>query len=105
TLMKRADRNRIRERTSAALALYKQAVDLRPQAAKPHVGMGWCYVDLDRMRQAADAFAYAITLDKDLAEAHFGLAEAQRFGGNKAAALRSYKRYLELSPSGPDAPV
>src|SRR5690606_821599 len=60
TLMKRADASRIRERTSAALSLYKQAVDLRPRAAKPHVGMGWCYLDLDKTRAAKDAFAYAI---------------------------------------------
>ncbi len=104
-LLKRADKSRIRERTSAALKLYKQAVDLRPQAAKPHVGMGWCYLDLENNRAAVDAFAYAIILDKDLGEAHFGLAEAQRYSGKKEAALRSYKRYLELSPSGPDAPV
>lgn len=104
-LIKRAESARVRERTSTALALYKKAAELRPDATRPHVGMGWCYLDLERTRQAADAFAHAISLDKDLAEAHFGLGETMRMLGNKAAALRAYKRYLTLAPMGPDAPM
>lgn len=105
SLIARADKERMRERTRAAVTLYKQAVDLRPRAAKPHVGLGWSYIDLDQMRAARSAFAYAISLDETLPEAHFGLAEAHRYGGDKAAAIRAYKRYLELAPSGADAPV
>lgn len=104
-LMRRAEGARIRDRSSTALSLYRQAAAERPRAARPHVGIGWCYLDLDRPRQAADAFAHALTLERDLAEAHFGLAEAMRYSGNKSAALRAYKRYLVLSPSGPDAPI
>lgn len=105
TLIARADKARMRERTRAAVALYKQAADLRPRAAKPHVGLGWSYIDLDQMRAARNAFAFAISRDETLPEAHFGLAEAHRYGGDKAAAIRAYKRYLELAPTGADAPV
>jgi predicted Zn finger-like uncharacterized protein len=104
-LMKQADRNRIRERTKKALALYEQAAQLKPSAAKPWAGIGWCYLDLDQPGRAVDAFNKAIGRAGGLAEAHFGRAEALSLSGNKAKAAASYRRYLELAPNGPDAAV
>ena len=34
-----------------------------------------------------------------------GLAEAYRYSGNKKQAILYYKRYLELTPDGPNSPA
>jgi len=103
SLMKKADRARIGDRTKTALKFYKQAHELKNHEGAPLIGMGWAYIDLGRTSQAVSAFKRALVEDPSAVVAQFGLAEAYAIRGENAAAIRAYKKYLKRAPSGPDA--
>lgn len=101
----RAESLREKGRSSSALTQYKRALEQNPQGAAALLGTGWCYIDLGKFSAAAAAFRQVIASDKAAPVAHFGLAEALRYAGDQAGAIRSYQKYLELAPSGSDAVV
>lgn len=92
-------------RSRTASAAYRAALKKRPRSVKALAGLGWASIDRGRNRSAIRLFEKALDYDAGYAEAHFGLAEARRYDGQKARAIASYKRFLELSPTGPDANV
>lgn len=104
-LMAAAGRAAKAGRSRTASAAYRAALKKRPRSVPALVGLGWASIDRGRNRSAVRLFEKALDYDAGFAEAHFGLAEARRYDGQKARAIASYKRYLELSPSGPDANV
>jgi hypothetical protein len=63
------------------------------------------YVALQRKNyiQAIRFFRLALMTNPPNGTALFGLAESYRASGQHAAALRAYRRYVELMPNGPDA--
>lgn len=103
SLMKRANRARVGDKTRTALGLYKEAVKMRGSDAKPHVGLGWSYLDMGKARRAMGAFRQATKLAPDLAVAHFGYAEAALAAGENAKAAAAYETVLRLDPVGPDS--
>lgn len=103
SLMKRANRARVGDKTRTALGLYKEAVKMRPADAKPHVGLGWSYLDLGQARRAMGAFRQATKLAPDLPVAHFGYAEAALAAGERSKAAAAYEIVLRLDPVGPDS--
>ncbi|MEW5851694.1 MAG: zinc-ribbon domain-containing protein [Myxococcota bacterium] len=100
-----ADKARDRGQTQKALALYLKANELSPDRAEPHVGLGWCYIDQEKMAAALGEFDRALQLNSRYAEAHLGLGEVHKFRGDKQNAIKHYKRYLDILPNGPDADV
>ncbi|MCP4499140.1 MAG: hypothetical protein GY822_04125 [Deltaproteobacteria bacterium] len=102
-VLRRADRARIADRTRSSLKLYKKAHQLREHEAKPLVGMGWAYIDLGRASKAVGVFKHARVENPSVVVAQFGLAEAYGLLGEKAAAIRAYKKYLRIAPGGSDA--
>jgi predicted Zn finger-like uncharacterized protein len=104
-LMNKADRLRRSDRSRQALGLYQKAAQLRPSDPRPHVGIGWANLDVERTSSAIGAFKKALALDSEMAEAHLGLGEAHRGRDDKAAAITAFKAYLRLAPAGEEAGV
>ena len=68
---------------------------------------GSAYVLMDRRRPLAaiGLFKQALSNAPNYAPALFGLGEAYRSEGDAAQAIDAYKRYLDQSPGGADAPA
>jgi predicted Zn finger-like uncharacterized protein len=105
SLMQRAERASVNEKPAAARDFFQRALKQRPGSVRANIGLGWACLDLDKNAEAQKAFRKAVSLDEGNSDAHFGLAEALRFGGNKTAALEEYKAYLRLDPNGKEASV
>ena len=104
-LYRAAERARRAGRCGKALSLYQKATALDDGRPRAWSGLGWCSLDLGRNEAAVRSFERAVRLDGRLAEARFGLAEALRFSGDRTAAVRAYRAYLERWPDGEDAAV
>jgi len=104
-LLAKAERLRRSDRSRLALSLYQKAAQMRPTDARPHLGLGWANLDLDRGAAAVVAFKKALSLDGGLADAQLGLGEAHRGRGEHAAAVTAFKAYLRLAPNGDEANV
>jgi predicted Zn finger-like uncharacterized protein len=90
---------------SQALAMFEQASQVNPSSPEPDSGRGIAYSNLEQWGKAITAFQAAIKKNPEYSEAVMGLAEAYRYKGDKPQAVLYYKRYLELTPDGPDAPA
>ena len=53
--------------------------------------------DLDRRREAAEAYRETIRVDPEYADAYFNLARLLEQGGDRKAALRYLKTYRRLT--------
>ncbi len=105
TLLRQADALREREKAVAALNLYGQAHELRPDRVEPLTGRGLSLLDLGNAPVAEAAFLQALKLDDRHGPAIMGLAEAARLQGRTARAIEYYQRYLDVLPDSPEAPV
>jgi predicted Zn finger-like uncharacterized protein len=90
--------------TWRAFTVAKKIVEREPNA-ESWVRLGWASIDVNRMDDALRSFQRATRLDGGLAEAHLGVAEANRFLGNKAAAKESYETFLRLAPNSREASI
>jgi predicted Zn finger-like uncharacterized protein len=100
--MARGDSLRERDRTQQALDAYGRAAELRASAAEPHVGKGWCFLDLDKPHLALAAFDRAIKANARYAMAYYGMAESHRALGDTAKAIAAYEQFIDRAPAGPD---
>ncbi|MFN0063223.1 MAG: zinc-ribbon domain-containing protein [Myxococcaceae bacterium] len=99
------NRLRERERFQQALVAYGKAVAMEPENVEALTGRAMVLLDLDERLEAETAFLAALKADPRHLEAVMGLAETYRAMNRKADAVKYYERYLELAPSGPEAPV
>ena len=88
-----------------ALALFAQASELDASSPEPDSGRGLAYSNLEKWDQAIAAFKDALKKSPEYTEAVMGLAEAYRYKGSKDKAIIYYRKYLDLTPDGPDAPA
>jgi len=102
-LVAQARKLRERGRTDAALALYRQAVDLEPASAAALAGRGACYLETSDYASAEADFRAALENDPRNAEALFGMAETYRYMGKDREAVTFYERFLAVHPEGDDA--
>jgi predicted Zn finger-like uncharacterized protein len=102
-----AEAARLREKgeIEKALDIYGALVDEEPDNVDALAGRGLCYLDLERYPPAEASFQAALEVDPRQADALLGLAEAYRWQGKKADAIRYYERYLAAHPGGEDAEV
>jgi predicted Zn finger-like uncharacterized protein len=75
------------------------------KSASPPALAAQGYVAFNRRQfpQAIALFKQALAGNPSNGTALFGLAEAYRESGQKAPALKCYRRYIQILPSGPDA--
>ncbi|MCS6856755.1 MAG: zinc-ribbon domain-containing protein [Sandaracinaceae bacterium] len=90
-----------------AIAAYEQALSLAPDRAEWWYRLGRLALDAGRVQDSARALSRAIALAEAapsdppwLADAHRTIGEAQKFLGNREAAVEHYKHYLRLAPQG-----
>jgi tetratricopeptide (TPR) repeat protein len=104
-LLNKAERLRQSDRAGQALGLYERASEMEPTDAEGYIGLGFCYIDLENSGAAISSFKQALRYAPRMSDAHIGLAEAYRMKGDKVNAIKHYKRYLDIMPTGPEAPV
>jgi len=80
-----------------------QASAARPNAPPSLAAQGYVALNHRQPSRAIVLFKRALASNPTNGTALFGLAEAYRNAGQSAPALQSYRRYVELLPSGPDA--
>ncbi len=89
-----------------ARAAYEAAVKAGPESSEAAFKLGRLYLDSGKRKPAADMLERALKLAGDkaafAAEAYLLLGDAHRESKENDAAIRAYKRYLELAPA--DAP-
>jgi predicted Zn finger-like uncharacterized protein len=97
-------------RAATARAAKAAAAPHHPTAAPsgaasgaPQAAQGYAALNRRQFDQAINFFKQALASNPSNGTALFGLAEAYRETGQKAQALKCYRRYIQLLPSGPDA--
>lgn len=68
-----------------------------------HAVQGYMALDRQQYAEAARLFHQTLAESPSNGTAMFGLAEAYRSLGHRSAAIRTYRRYVEVLPKGPDA--
>jgi predicted Zn finger-like uncharacterized protein len=91
--------------TGKAQKLYDEAMRLQPQGVAAMTGSAYVLMDKRRPLAAIGLFKQALSNAPNYAPALFGLGEAYRGEGDVPQAIEAYKRYLEQSPTGTDAPA
>ncbi len=79
-----------------ALDTLREGLALYPNAVELHVGVGYARVARDEFAWARRSFEEALVLDPDHEDALAGLGETLLKFGQTAAAVRSFRRILEL---------
>ena len=79
-----------------AHAAFERAAVLNPDDAEVFYNLGVAREAMNAPGPAASAYARAIALRPGWAEAHFNLGKAHRDRGDKPAAIRTYRRFLQL---------
>jgi tetratricopeptide (TPR) repeat protein len=82
-----------------ALALLREGLGLYPNAVELHVGVGYARLARDEFAWARRAFEEGLVLDPEHEDALAGLGEVLLKLGQTEAAVRSFRRILELGYS------
>ncbi len=88
---------------SEAVAAYKKAVELNPNAAGALVNLGTIHYHLRKFKESADYYQKAIDVDPRYALAHFNLGNLYDEQGQTEKAFEHYEMALKLSPDYADA--
>jgi tetratricopeptide (TPR) repeat protein len=88
---------------SEAIAAYKKAVELNPNAAGALVNLGTIHYHLRKFKEAADYYQKAIDVDPRYALAHFNLGNLRDEQGETEKAFEHYGTALKLNPDYADA--
>ncbi|HET6162869.1 MAG TPA: FG-GAP-like repeat-containing protein, partial [Planctomycetota bacterium] len=86
------------ESEAAGTEALRFATYLAPDWSEAHLAFGKALVRVNRIEEAADAFARAVALDRDSAPGHFELASVLHRLHRDREALGHAKRVLELAP-------
>ena len=79
-----------------ALDVLREGLTLYPNAVELHIGVGYAYHAREEFAWARRSFEEALVLDPDHEDALAGLGETLLKFGQQAAALKSFRRTLEL---------
>ena len=104
-LIKEADHAIENGQTAKAQKLYDEALRLQPTGVAAVTGSAYVLLDKQKPLAAIDTFKRALAGAPTFSPALFGLGEAYRLEGEPVQAIAAYKRYLEASPGGSDAPA
>ena len=104
-LIKEADHAIENGQTAKAQKLYEEALRLQPNGVAAVTGSAYVLLDKQKPLAAIDTFKRALSGAPSFSPALFGLGEAYRLEGEPVQAIAAYKRYLEASPGGSDAPA
>ena len=88
----------------AAQERYWMAIEIDPEFVEARASVGNVLSELKRFDLAIAAYQGALRLHEDYADVHFNLARALEEIGNPDAAIRHWKRFLDLAPQSHWAP-
>ncbi len=86
-----------------AIAAYKKAIELNPDAAGALVNLGTISFRARKLREAEGLYKRAVTADPDYALAHFNLGNLNDELGNTEVARKFYQDAIKLNPRYADA--
>ncbi len=86
-----------------SILAYAQAPNNAPDPAYEPLTKAYQLLQNKQYDEAIRFFRLALMSNPPNGTALFGLAEGYRASGQHAAALRTYRRYVELMPDGPEA--
>jgi tetratricopeptide (TPR) repeat protein len=84
---------------SAAITWYEAALSVNETAAT-RTNLGRVYYDLGRYAESEAQYRRAIAVTPDFSPAWYALAETLAARGDRAGAVATFRRYMELEPSG-----
>ena len=102
-MLARADGLYEAQRYGEAIAEYRKAMELEPQALSARVGLASSLLKDGHGAEATTHLEEALKLAPEDAEVHYLLGHARRAVGDEAGAADCYERYLELWPQAEDA--
>lgn len=89
------------DRPEAALARYRRAAALSPEAAAPWIGLGLVHGRLGQIERAVGAFERALELEPEAEEAHCNLTHCHALSGNLERARAHAAEARRLDPGCP----
>ncbi|MFA9461495.1 tetratricopeptide repeat protein [Thiohalorhabdus sp. Cl-TMA] len=86
------------EQWQAAIALYRNAIDINPRLADAHFLLGVAFAQQDRPRDSVRALKRAVQLDPQSASAFYNLGVAYAYTGDMEKEMDAYKEAIRLDP-------
>jgi predicted Zn finger-like uncharacterized protein len=105
SLVAEADRALENGNTAKAQKFIDEALKLQPNGVAAVTSSAYLLLDKHKPLASIGEFKRALNLSPGFSQALFGLGEAYRAAGEPGQAVDAYKRYLEASPGGADAPA
>jgi len=87
------------ERPLDAIAAWRKSLELDPYFAPTRVNLGYALMAVDSMDAAQDQLKTALSLDPDLASAHYTMATLWGYKGDVDSTIHYLDKGLELSPA------
>lgn len=81
---------------------YRQAIEIHPDNAKLHLGLGNALVAHQKLEEAIEAYRHAIQLDPNAIEAYRQLAQIASKQEKWQEAIACYRKTIELDPDDAD---
>ena len=94
-----ADALRRRQRYEEAIEIYRGMLEIDPEYAPAHAGIGYALLQLKRYEEAAESLARSISFEPESPEAgdrHVAMGRASAELGRREAAAQHYVRALEI---------
>ncbi len=88
---------------ATAIDSYLAAVKSNPNSAEAHSNLGWGYYGQRKYSEAAEAFHQALSLDRNMTDAHYGLALALKESGAPQEAVAEFEAVVKLAPQDENA--
>jgi len=104
-LVGEADRLMENGQPARAQKLLDEALQMQPNGVAALSGVAYLQLDRQRPLAAIATFKRALGYSPEFASALFGLAEAYRAQGEIGPAAESYRKYIAVAPTAPDAPA
>ena len=83
------------------LETYQAAVAANPASVEASANLGWGFYGQRQYDAAAKAFEQALTLDRELTDAYYGLGLALKASGAAQAAVSAFETVVKLAPQDP----
>ena len=82
-----------------AIAAYKEAVDIKPDAAEAYNNLGAAYLKQGKLDKAIVAFKKAVHIDSRFVDAYYLLADVYSIKGERSLSLKSLEKAMDLERS------
>ena len=83
-------------RYAEAAAKFEKAIGYRSDAVGSYISLGNCYMRLNQLEKAKQAYTAAITVEPRYGPAHYGMAGYYAGTGQKALAIASLRKALDI---------